>query len=517
MSFRKRSEIVGGPANNTPGTLPTAVPRGTPSFQRAPIGSTPLVPGRGVGGPLTRDGIHTQRGNTGPGPGPVSFNQRNIAESFSPALQAARTATKEVTELSSILIQHPGIKPSILTSMPCVSTGSNDLDKVLGHQGLPVGTSLLIEENGTTDFATTLLKLYLSQGLIQNRLIPSKQNTHEILVGMDQNWSRSLPGLYKGSSKDRKKQTVKEHESKVSVSNLLDQSEIINHKINNDNSNNNNINNTNTNNNDLKIAWRYGLHKKSNTENENNDNTENTSYPNYNNQFDITTTIIPSPSLNELSIIPINSGLINSLRQIEAVIKRFPKLLIRLVIPSFLNPMFYSINTINSQSEINFFLLGLRNLLRKYNDQLTILISINLDLYPRSNPIISITENLLDSVIELKPFEPALYELMEKVYKKQPTKIKQGHLNIHKLPILSDLGMMCIKNTEYSFKNGKKRFEIEEWSIPVEEEDVDDDTKTSLTSSDTLSTDININAIETKLKQSSLKTVSKPTPQQLEF
>ncbi|GMF82581.1 unnamed protein product [[Candida] boidinii] len=77
--------------------------------------------------------------------------------------------------------------------------------------------------------------------------------------------------------------------------------------------------------------------------------------------------------------------------------------------------------------------------------------------------------------------------------------------------------MMCIKNTEYSFKNGKKRFEIEEWSIPVEEEDVDDDTKTSLTSSDTLSTDININAIETKLKQSSLKTVSKPTPQQLEF
>ncbi|GME87678.1 unnamed protein product [[Candida] boidinii] len=176
--------------------------------------------------------------------------------------------------------------------------------------------------------------------------------------------------------------------------------------------------------------------------------------------------------------------------------------------------MFYPINTINSQSEINFFLLGLRNLLRKYNDQLTVLISINLDLYPRSNPIVSITENLLDSVIELKPFEPALYELMEKVYKKQPTKIKQGHLNIHKLPILSDLGMMCIKNTEYSFKNGKKRFEIEEWSIPVEEEDVDDDTKTS---SDTLSTDININAIETKLKQSSLKTVSKPTPKQLEF
>ncbi|OWB65543.1 hypothetical protein B5S33_g3076 [[Candida] boidinii] len=505
MSFRKRSELVGGPASNTPGTLPTAVPRGAPSFQRSPIGSTPLVPGRGVGGPLSRDGIHPQRGN----PTPVLSNQRNIAEGFSPAQQAARIVTKEATELSSVLTQHPGIKPSILTSMPCVSTGSNDLDKVLGHQGLPVGTSLLIEENGTTDFATTLLKIYLSQGLIQNRLIPSKPNTHEILVGMDQNWSRSLPGLYKGSSKDRKKQAVKEHESKVSVSNLLDQPEIINHTARNENINDN----TNANN-DLKIAWRYGLHKKSSTENENNDISENTSYPNYNNQFDITTTIIPSPSLNELSIIPIKLGLINALRQIEAEIKRFPKLLIRLVIPSFLNPMFYPINTINSQSEINFFLLGLRNLLRKYNDQLTVLISINLDLYPRSNPIVSITENLLDSVIELKPFEPALYELMEKVYKKQPTKIKQGHLNIHKLPILSDLGMMCIKNTEYSFKNGKKRFEIEEWSIPVEEEDVDDDTKTS---SDTLSTDININAIETKLKQSSLKTVSKPTPKQLEF
>ncbi|GMF57459.1 unnamed protein product [[Candida] boidinii] len=193
MSFRKRSELVGGPASNTPGTLPTAVPRGAPSFQRSPIGSTPLVPGRGVGGPLSRDGIHPQRGN----PTPVLSNQRNIAEGFSPAQQAARIVTKEATELSSVLTQHPGIKPSILTSMPCVSTGSNDLDKVLGHQGLPVGTSLLIEENGTTDFATTLLKIYLSQGLIQNRLIPSKPNTHEILVGMDQNWSRSLPGFKK--------------------------------------------------------------------------------------------------------------------------------------------------------------------------------------------------------------------------------------------------------------------------------------------------------------------------------
>ncbi|GMG20029.1 unnamed protein product [Ambrosiozyma monospora] len=100
--------------------------------------------------------------------------------------------------------------------------------------------------------------------------------------------------------------------------------------------------------------------------------------------------------------------------------------------------------------------------------------SINLDLYQRSNPLVTIIESLMDSVIELKPFVPQLYELMEKVYKNQPSKIKHGHLNIHKLPVLSDVGLMTVRDMEFSFKNGRKRFEIEEWSIPVEEEDKDE-------------------------------------------
>ncbi|KAG7698634.1 hypothetical protein KL930_001412 [Ogataea haglerorum] len=347
--------------------------------------------------------------------------------------------------LENAFADHVGVKPSILTSQPCISTGSSDIDSILGHQGLPIGSSILIEETGTTDFSSTLSKLFLAQGIVHNRINPSQPNTHDIVVGLDQIWAKSLPGVYK-RSKERNREKVQQNESKVSVSNIVNQT------------------------NDLKIAWRYGLNQR---KNESDDDTID-QYPHYNSQFDITSVITVAPGPHELTCIP-NDDLSRALKRIEDIVIRHPNKIVRIAVPLFLNPLIYQNES--SAPEIMRFAHGLKQILKKHANQVALLMTINLDLYPRNNPLIVYIELLFDSVIELRPFDPQLHDLMERVYRNQPAKIKHGHLNVYKLPVLSESGLMCVQEMEYSFKNGRRRFEIEKWSIPVEDEEKNDDKK----------------------------------------
>ncbi|KAG7841005.1 hypothetical protein KL942_001993 [Ogataea angusta] len=398
MSFRKRGEIVSGPTSRSVGVSGPVIPR--------------AAPGRGAGQYVSRTAL--------PGGMPKKNSENALAN-------------------------HVGVKPSILTSQPCISTGSSDIDTLLGHQGLPIGSSILIEETGTTDFASTLSKLFLAQGIVHNRIKSSQPNTHDVVVGLDQNWAKSLPGVYKGS-KERKKEKVQQNESKVSVSNIVNQ------------------------NNDLKIAWRYGLNQR---KSESDDDTID-QYPHYNNQFDITSVLTVAPGPHELTCIP-NDNLTRALKRIEETVIKQPSKIVRVAVPLFLNPLVYQNE--RSAPEILRFVHGLKQILKKYPNQVALLMTINLDLYPRNNPLIGYMELLFDSVIELRPFDPQLHDLMERVYRNQPAKIKHGHLNVYKLPVLSESGLMCVQEMEYSFKNGRRRFEIEKWSIPVEDEEKNDDKK----------------------------------------
>jgi elongator complex protein 4 len=52
---------------------------------------------------------------------------------------------------------------------------------------LPLGKTLLLEENGTTDFAGALLRYYAAEGVVQD------QKVH--VIGMPEQWGRTLPGL----------------------------------------------------------------------------------------------------------------------------------------------------------------------------------------------------------------------------------------------------------------------------------------------------------------------------------
>lgn len=82
----------------------------------------------------------------------------------------------------------PGLRPSPLTAHATTSTGTPSLDDVLGgHAGLMVGSSLLIEENGTTDFAGALLRYYAAEGICQGHVVH--------VVGVGDPWVRDLPGI----------------------------------------------------------------------------------------------------------------------------------------------------------------------------------------------------------------------------------------------------------------------------------------------------------------------------------
>ncbi|KAG7660693.1 ELP4 [[Candida] subhashii] len=445
MSFRKRGDVIGGaPTANRPSPGST-IPGRSPG---------PMVPGRSpVPAPIPGRSIGVV-----PGRAPGS-----IPSSVAGRLQTRGSQTPEVEEtneqeITNLLLKNPGIRPSLISSQPTTSTGTADLDKRLLHQGLPIGHSLLVEESGTTDFSSVLLRAFASQGIVHNRVSDSGGGVaHVIVIGMSPQWSNELPGLYKGSSKEQKKKKILENESKVSVSNLS------------------NAPTTGRIDPSLKIAWRYGLNKKpDSSESVEGTGGSSTAYENYNHQFDITTKLTPGPNPQDISYVPIGISFNKIIIQITSIIKTQiksnPAKVIRIVIPGLLNPSLYHPTT-TSSTFIFPFIHSLRALLRQYHNNLVLMCSIPLDLYPRETNLLGFLETLFDSVIHLQPFNQEMTQLLERAYKNEPSKVQQGLVNIIKLPILSEKGLMMIHDGEYAFKNGRKKFEIEEWGIPVEDDD----------------------------------------------
>ena len=116
----------------------------------------------------------------------MAFRKRNIAVGRQPASPSSPgPATSEPPTPTAHL---PGVRPSPLTSHPVTSTGVLSLDGILGgHGGLALGTSLLIGEHETTDFAGALLRYYAAEGLLQGHVLH--------IVGTGEAWVRELPGV----------------------------------------------------------------------------------------------------------------------------------------------------------------------------------------------------------------------------------------------------------------------------------------------------------------------------------
>lgn len=345
-----------------------------------------------------------------------------------------------VPDNSAEVMKNPGVRPSPITSQPTVSTGLVDVDKILQHNGMPTGNGLLIEESGTTDFAAVLLRAFVSQGVMHNR-VGSTVQCHSIVVGLLAAWAKDLPGLYKGSSKDQKKQKIREHESKLSVANVTD--------------------------NDMKIAWRYGIKKREEgPRDEPHDD-------GYTHQFDITQKLVPGPGPQDILFVPLAAAPHPVLAQVRHIItvqlKQSRGRVVRVAVPNLLNPSIYS-PAVSTPQYVIPLVHGLRELTREFGHNVVVMASIPLDLYPRVSAITLTIESLSDGVLHLQPFNQDMMALIEKAYKNEPAKIQQGLVNIIKVPVLSERGMMMVYDGEYAFRNGRKRFDIEEWGIPVEDE-----------------------------------------------
>lgn len=93
--------------------------------------------------------------------------------------------------------QHdPSTRPSPVTGHATTSTGTASLDRLLGlGAGLALGSSLLIEEEGTTEFARSLLGAFAAEGVLQGHAV--------FVVGPE--GGLSLPGVAEERGKGKSK------------------------------------------------------------------------------------------------------------------------------------------------------------------------------------------------------------------------------------------------------------------------------------------------------------------------
>ncbi|KAG6124101.1 hypothetical protein E4U22_003653, partial [Claviceps purpurea] len=117
----------------------------------------------------------------------MSFRKRNMLIHGSGVLSASRPDQHSLQ----------GTRPSPLDGRLTTSTGTVSLDYLLaGHSGMPLGSSLLIEEFGTTDFGGVILRYFAGEGLVQG---------HDVhVLGVGDSWRREIPGL----REDREKANV---------------------------------------------------------------------------------------------------------------------------------------------------------------------------------------------------------------------------------------------------------------------------------------------------------------------
>ncbi|KAK5696542.1 Elongator subunit elp4 [Elasticomyces elasticus] len=345
---------------------------------------------------------------------------------------------------SSPQLEHvPGVRPSPLTSQPVNSTGTPSLDDLLGgHSGMALGSSLLIEESGTTDFAGALLKFYAAEGICQGHIVH--------VVGVDASWIRDLPGTADEKSTRRKAASADADEK-------------------------------------MKIAWRYeslgqtgeraapvrGLSSQDSTA---------LKTP-FSHAFDLSKRLVIPTDAN-INVIPVGSlqkpfdTVLQSFKQ--ALKSSPPQSVHRLVLPSMLSPAMWPPEASRPEN-MQRFMHGLRALLAQYSNRLTAIITLPLELFPRNLGLVRWAELLCDGVLELTPF-PHLMDASNSGPDSSGTKgteeQPQGMLRVHKLPIDTErgeggAGAGSSMGAHLAFTVSRRKFLIKPFSLPPVEGDQD--------------------------------------------
>ncbi|KAL1869887.1 Elongator subunit elp4 [Diaporthe australafricana] len=369
----------------------------------------------------------------------MSFRKRNAVISASPSLQAA-AQDRSGAQLA------PGLRPSPLDGRVTTSTGTASLDGILaGHAGLPLGSSLLIEEQGTTDFSGNLLRYYAAEGLVQG---------HQVhVLGYPEAWKHELPAV----------STKQEGTSGKATSQADDK---------------------------MKIAWRYeNLASRNAPSTAAND--VDGSKAVFCHAFDLTKRLASASIQGTLSATPASGPQSFSFEEKEppspfkVFIKNLqgrlqnspPSSVHRAVIPSLLSPTLYSPSACQP-AEVLQFLHALRALLRQYCGKLTALITLPVTLFPRNNGVTRWAELLSDGVLEMIPLPPKLGATPASSNSESKVQEQsQGILRVHSLPIFHEKGGGGAENNHFredlSFHlSGTKGLVIQPYVLPpMEEED----------------------------------------------
>ncbi|KAL2261133.1 hypothetical protein VTK26DRAFT_4680 [Humicola hyalothermophila] len=348
----------------------------------------------------------------------MSFVKRNTVLSTRPGRPQAQAAPERQSQQPKQF--GPGIRPSPLDGRPTTSTGTSSLDQLLaGHGGLPLGTSLLIEEQGTTDFSGVVLRYYAAEGLVQG---------HQVhLVGYPAEWRHQLPGLAAPDSKSKATQPSPAPEEK------------------------------------MKIAWRYEA--LGNAATPGTAARADPNQPTFCHSFDLTKRLAPNSCKGSLHPTPSPSppmlfdqptaGTTSTSSPLKSILNHLqtklatspPTSIHRIVIPGLLSPTLYAPQCTHP-SEILPFLHGLRSLLRQYPTQLTALVTLPTSLFPRSTSgLVRWIELLCDGVVELIPLPanpaappPPPSSSSAVGADKDKGDQTQGLLRVHTLPVYHEKG-----------------------------------------------------------------------------
>ncbi|KAI0482138.1 PAXNEB protein-domain-containing protein [Xylariaceae sp. FL0804] len=337
----------------------------------------------------------------------MSFRKRNAVIS-SPA-RAPSAASKAES------VPVPGVRPSPLDGRPTTSTGTASLDSLLaGHSGMPLGTSILIEEHGTTDFAGILLRYYVAEGLVQGHQVHA--------LGLHEGWRAELPGI-----------STDTRSSGSSDPPAGDR---------------------------MKIAWRYeslgsaGAARDREAQRQASTTATGPAAV-FCHSFDLSKKLAPSDVKGQIgfhpSMVGPTHGHLNSpptsafklfLRDLSSKLANSPPAWVhRVIVPNLLSPTMYSSSSCRPE-EVLQFLHSLRALLRQYPTKLTAILTLPLSLYPRSTGLTRWMELLCDGVLELIPLQSSAIHKpppSAKTDSKSEQQV-QGLLKVHSLPILHEKG-----------------------------------------------------------------------------
>ncbi|KAK6596184.1 paxneb protein [Botrytis cinerea] len=300
----------------------------------------------------------------------MAFRKRNVAIA-QPGIQSSQIPIPE--KVAPI----PGIRPSPLDGRPTTSTGIRSLDSILaGHAGLALGTSLLLEESGTTDFGAR--------------------------------WGRELPGMgvAEGSS-SKKDAESKAADDKMKIAWRYER---------------------------LGEFGASGARERNTVQS----STGSSGPPSiFCHDFDLSKRLIP-PSSTQMHFIPTilrpdfefadtanetKSPFTPFLQHLSTQLSRTPPTTIhRIIIPSLLSPALYPSHA-SLPHHVLPFLHALRALLRQYPTRLTLMLTLPLPLHPAPPPSQNGSSSSATASSNPAQEEPP-----------------QGMLKIHRLPIFHEKG-----------------------------------------------------------------------------